>query len=54
MLKVKNAKMLKVQKYENVKSNAKINVIDTKYSRHWPYTVAHTIECVCRKCQIMD
>ena len=25
-------------------------VIDTKYSKHWPYTVAHTIECVCRKC----
>ena len=25
-------------------------VIYTKYSKHWPYTVAHTIECVCRKC----
>ena len=25
-------------------------VIDTKYSKHWPYTVAHTIDCVCRKC----
>ena len=25
-------------------------VIDTKYSKHWPYTYAHTIECVCRKC----
>ena len=24
-------------------------VIDTKYSKHWPYTVAHTIECVCSK-----
>ena len=25
-------------------------VIYTKYSKHWPYTVAHTIDCVCRKC----
>ena len=25
-------------------------VIDTKYSKHWPYTVAHTINCVCIKC----
>ena len=25
-------------------------VIYTKYSKHWPYTVAHTFECVCRKC----
>ena len=24
-------------------------VIYTKYSKHWPYTVAHTIDCVCRK-----
>ena len=23
-------------------------VIYTKYSKHWPYTVAHTIDCVCR------
>ena len=27
-----------------------IKVIYTKYSKHWPYTVAHTIDCVCRKC----
>ena len=27
-----------------------IKVICTKYSKHWPYTVAHTIDCVCRKC----
>ena len=27
----------------------KVKVIDTKYSKHWPYTVAHTIECVCSK-----
>ena len=20
-----------------------------KYSKHWPYTVAHTIDCVCSK-----
>ena len=25
-------------------------VIYTKYSKHWPYTVAHIIDCVCRKC----
>ena len=24
-------------------------VIYTKYSKHWPYTVAHTIDCVCTK-----
>ena len=24
-------------------------VIYTKYSKHWPYTVAHTFECVCSK-----
>ena len=24
-------------------------VIETKYSKHWPYTVAHTFECVCSK-----
>ena len=24
-------------------------VIYSKYSKHWPYTVAHTIDCVCRK-----
>ena len=26
-----------------------IKVIYTKYSKHCPYTVAHTIECVCSK-----
>ena len=25
-------------------------VIYTKHSKHWPYTVAHTIECVCIQC----
>jgi hypothetical protein len=25
----------------------RIKVIHTKYSKHWPYTVAHTIDCVC-------
>ena len=24
-------------------------VIYTKYTKHWPYTVAHTIDCVCNK-----
>ena len=24
-------------------------VIYTKYSKHWPHTVAHTIDCVCSK-----
>ena len=24
-------------------------VIYTKYSKHWPYTMAHTIDCVCIK-----
>ena len=27
----------------------KSKVIHTKYSKHRPYTVAHTIECVCSK-----
>ena len=25
-------------------------VIYTKHSKRWPYTVAHTFDCVCRKC----
>ena len=25
------------------------NVVFTKYSKHWPFTVAHTIDCVCSK-----
>ena len=28
----------------------RVKVIYTKYSKHWPYTVAHTIECVCIQC----
>ena len=24
-------------------------VIETKYSKHWPYTVAHTFDCMCSK-----
>ena len=24
-------------------------IIYPKYSKHWPYTVAHTIDCVCSK-----
>ena len=27
----------------------KPKVIYTKYSKHWPYTVAHTLDCVCSK-----
>ena len=35
--------------------NTKPKVIYLKYSKHWPYTVAHTIDCVCAvKCLIMD
>ena len=26
-----------------------VKVIYPKYSKHWPYTVAHTIDCVCSK-----
>ena len=26
-----------------------IKVIHTKHFKHWPYTVAHTFECVCSK-----
>ena len=31
------------------KIGADIKVIHTKYSKHWAYTVAHTIDCVCIK-----
>ena len=37
-----------------VLTKGKSKVIHPKYSKHWFYTVAHTIDCVCRKCQIMD
>ena len=30
-------------------SQVEIKVIYTKYYKHWPYTVAHTIDCVCSK-----
>ena len=26
-----------------------LKVIYSKYSKHWPYTVAHAIDCVCSK-----
>ena len=26
-----------------------VKVINPKYSKHWPYAVAHTIDCVCSK-----
>ena len=28
---------------------AQIKVVHPKYSKHWPYTVAYTINCVCSK-----
>ena len=31
------------------KSHVEGKVIYPKYSKHWPYTVAHTIYCVCSK-----
>ena len=31
-------------------SKVECKVIDSKYSKNWPYTVAHTIDCVCIKC----
>ena len=34
---------------QNTHFETYFKVIDTKYSKHWPYTVAHTIECVCSK-----
>ena len=30
--------------------HASTKVTYPKYSKHWPYTAAHTIDCVCRKC----
>ena len=36
-----------------VEFHVRDKVIYTKYSKHWPYTVALRIDCVCRKCQIM-
>ena len=34
----------------NVQIQPSAKVIYTKYSKHWPYTVAHTIDCVCIEC----
>ena len=33
----------------NVEIGVECKVIHTKYSKHRPYTAAHTIECVCSK-----
>ena len=33
----------------NISCGVSSKVIYTKYSKHCPYTVAHTIECVCSK-----
>jgi hypothetical protein len=34
------------QFYSSIQNRAQIKVIYPKYSKHWPYTVAHTIDCV--------
>ena len=31
------------------RNRTKTKVIHPKYAKHWPYTVAHTIDCVCSK-----
>ena len=35
--------------YNKVLTGAYCKVIYAKYSKHWPYTVAHTIDCLCSK-----
>ena len=34
---------------QDMQSWGMIKVIDTKYSKHWLYTVAHIFDCVCSK-----
>ena len=43
-------KLLKLILVYIITYHACAKVIYTKYSKHRPYTVAHTIDCVCRKC----
>ena len=31
-----------------------VKVINPKYSKHWLYTVAHTIDCVCSKILMIE
>ena len=47
-LKVLEASWLEVMYNWNL-IDPKIKVINLKYSKHWPYTVAHTINCVFSK-----
>ena len=43
-------KGLKSADYRGIRIfRVRIKVIYTKYSKHCPYTVAHTFECVCSK-----
>ena len=35
--------------WEEEETEGMSKVIYTKYSKHWPYTLAHTIDCVCSK-----
>ena len=35
--------------YKKLSGCAQVKVIHTKYSKHCPYTVAHTLKCVCSK-----
>ena len=39
----------KLSSWNNLDLLTLTKVICTKYSKHWLYTVAHTIECVCSK-----
>ena len=41
--------ILRFLSHKNLEILARCKVIHTKYSKHWPYTVAHTIDCVCIK-----
>ena len=47
-LKILEASWLEVMYNWNL-IDPKIKVINLKYSKHWPYTVAHTINCVFSK-----
>ena len=42
-------KSLQIELNTNRKVMGSTRNIYTKYSKHWSYTVAHTIDCVCSK-----
>ena len=46
-IKIRNFRVLVFLK--NLSFKGTFKVIYTKYSKHWPYAVAHTINCVCIK-----